>query len=49
MLLINVVRQGNMSDENICMVDAMILEIKSVDKSPNWIALNGNKCRQVRD
>jgi hypothetical protein len=48
-LFISVTRQGNLSDENICTVNAMILEIKSVDKSPIWIALNGNKCKQVRD
>jgi hypothetical protein len=47
MLLINISRQGNLIDDNICMVEAMILEIKSVDKVPMWITLNGNKCKYV--
>lgn len=47
MLLININRQGNLSDENICLVDTMILEIKSIDKAPNWITIEGKKCKHV--
>lgn len=47
MLLINISRQGNLIDDNVCIMDTMILEIKSVDKAPIWITLNGNKCKYV--
>ncbi len=45
-VIIDIMRQGNIDQAEICTIEVMILEVKSLDKAPIWITLNDIKCKQ---
>lgn len=45
MISISISRNGNLSNPEISQVQILILEIKSIDKCPLWISINGCKCQ----
>lgn len=47
MVIIDINRQGNIENDDICTVDQMILEVKCLDNAPIWITANDGKCKRV--